>query len=180
MKKKLTNRRSVLARCGIIVGLALAVLVRAIPAGLAAGPNPNPRILPPGSTPHGMTYGEWSARWWQWALSLPVDQHPLFDTADCSEGQSGKVWFLGGTFTSSELEQGVVVGIADRDCTVPVGKALFFPIVNVEASTVEGNGETKEALLENSKFLMDHANDLQCEIDDVSIQNLQRYRVQSQ
>jgi len=59
---------------------------------------------------------------------MPIDHHPLYDTADCSAGQSGPVWFLGGTFTTIEQSPGVVVGIANRTCTVPADKALFFPI----------------------------------------------------
>src|SRR5215831_19135202 len=77
--------------------------------------NPNPGVLPVQSRPYGFTYGEWSARWWQWLFLLPLDNSPLFGTADCSVGQSGPVWFLGG---SPSPRPG---------CTVPAGKALFFP-----------------------------------------------------
>jgi hypothetical protein len=59
----------------------------------------DPGILPPFSHPFGQSYGNWSAQWWQWNYSLPTDQHPLFDTADCGSGQAGHVWYLGGTFT---------------------------------------------------------------------------------
>ena len=88
----------------------------------------NPGILPPQSNPYGTTYGEWSAKWWQWAMAMPFDHSPLAETADCSEGQSGPVWFLGGSFVSAE---------AVRNCTVPAGKAIFFPVLNVECSTAE-------------------------------------------
>src|SRR6185436_19925318 len=81
--------------------------------------------------PHGLSYAEWSALWWQWAFSLPVDGHPLFDEtgADASAGQSGKVWFLGGVFNLS--------GQAERDIEVPTGTALLIPVINAECSTVE-------------------------------------------
>src|SRR5437868_1105498 len=63
----------------------------------AANANANtPPILPVQSKPYGKSYGEWSAEFWKWEFSLPINQHPLFDTADCSAGQSGQVWFLGG------------------------------------------------------------------------------------
>src|SRR5262245_11884284 len=48
----------------------------------------NPGVLPPQSNPYGASYGEWSAKWWQWAFSMPHTDHPLFDTAPVSEGQS--------------------------------------------------------------------------------------------
>jgi hypothetical protein len=64
----------------------------------------------------------------------------------------------------------------------PAGKALFFPILNVECSTVEpppffGSNEAElRACAEG--FLNDTAG-LACEIDGVSIQNLQAYRAGS-
>ena len=29
--------------------------------------------------------------------------------------------------------------VATRDCTIPAGTSLFFPVLNAEASTLEGN-----------------------------------------
>ncbi len=57
----------------------------------------NPRIFPRDAAPYGNTYGEWSARWWQWLLSVPTPKNPNLDTTgqDCDEGQAGPVWFLG-------------------------------------------------------------------------------------
>jgi len=140
-------------------------------------------VLPPHANAFGKTYGEWSAEWWKWCFSLPVDQHPLFDTADGSAGQSGHVWFLGGTFTLIEGEDGLVVGTADRHVTVPAGKALFFPILNTECSTVEGNGETEEALRECATFfgssVANPDSNLQCMVDGKALANLINYRVES-
>jgi hypothetical protein len=72
---------------------------------------------------YGKTYGEWSAAWWQWAASFPSDMNPLTDETGefCDLGQSGPVWFLAGTLG----------GEAERSCTIPAGKALFYPLVNV-------------------------------------------------
>jgi len=141
--------------------------------------NPNPRVLPPNSYPHGKTYGEWAAAWQQWAFSLPVDHSPLFDTADCSAGQVGHVWFLGGTFSSVEVAPNVFLGRATRECTVPIGTALFFPILNNEGSGLEGNGTTEAELLAYNDFIISHAGDLECSVDGVALQDLQNYRVQS-
>ena len=141
----------------------------------------NPGILPPTSRPYGKTYGEWSAAHWKWVYSLPVDAHPLFDTAACDAGQSGRVWFLGGTFTLLEQEPGVVIGNATRDCTVPPGTALFFPIIDAECATALGNGTTEEVLRACATDIVDHVPiaDLTCEIDGVPGQNLEIYRKQS-
>jgi hypothetical protein len=82
------------------------------------------------------------------------------------------VWFLGGSFTSAE---------AVRNCTVPAGKAIFFPILNTECSTVEPDpfhGDTERELRECAKGWVDGATGI-CSIDGVPVQNLERYRVQS-
>lgn len=92
----------------------------------------------------GQTYGEWSAAWWQWASSIPVDESPLFNNGDVTVGQSGKVWFLSGTFvsTTSEVGEDLFVDATDiRTETIPTGKALFFPIVNAEQSAFEAGIE---------------------------------------
>ncbi len=139
----------------------------------------NPGILPPNSRPGGLTYGEWNAKWWQWAYSMPVDAHPLFDTADCSQGQSGNVWFLGSTFATDQGPEGEFIANPDRTCIIPPGKMLFFPVINVEGSTLEGNGQTEAELREYAKWAMDHATDMSAEIDGKPVKNLEKYRVQS-
>lgn len=80
-------------------------------------------IAPIQSHPHGKTYSEWAATWWQWALQTPASVNPLLDKGECSVGQSGKVWFIGGTFTGSG-------DLIERNCTIPPGTALFFPLIN--------------------------------------------------
>src|ERR1043166_7033158 len=87
------------ARTRGLIG-ALALLVAGVAPALAAPSNVgnlgNPAVAPPPSHFHGLTYSDWSAKWFQWAYSLPFTQHPLFDTADSSAGQTGDVWFIDG------------------------------------------------------------------------------------
>ena len=165
-----------LALASTLAAATLALLIAKLPAQ-AAGRNLNPRVFTINSTPYGKTYGEWSAEHWKWTFSFPVDHHPQTDTADCSAGQSGPVWFLGGTFTTTS-EGATVIGRATRNCTVPVGKALFFPIIDSECSTLEGNGTTDAELRGCAAFFQDHANSMTCVIDGVPVRNLESYRVQ--
>lgn len=169
MDNNLKRWYCLIAAVGIVVGLMAGSVSQAW-AGDA-----NPRVFPPQAKAYGMTYGEWSAKWWQWAYSLPADQHPFFDEGgDCSNGangQFGPVWFLTGVFSVS--------GTAVRDCTVPIGKALFFPIINVECATIEGNGETEDELRDCTDFYMDLVTNVAAEIDGVAVQNLQDYRFSS-
>ena len=166
MKSSTRYRRTLVA---VILATAMFVTWSSSQLVQADG-NPNPGVLPPSSHPFGATYGVWSARWWQWALGQPVPTNPLLDTtgASCGVGQAGKVWFLAGTFGG---------GSAIRTCTIPAGKALFFPVANAFCSE-EGNG-TPEAQRACAKSTMDAATNLSAEVDSISIQDLQLYRVQS-
>lgn len=154
-------------------------LLALAPGALAGGANPG--VLPVDSSPYGLTYDEWSAAHWQWLFSLPLDQHPLNDTADVSEGQTGQAWFLGGTFSSTEPEPGVYLSEVTRDCDIPAGKALFFPLVDVEASIIEEMGGNEEELRAVANWLADLIvpGSLFCEIDGTAVQNLADFRVES-
>jgi hypothetical protein len=146
-----------------------------------------PIVLEPDTNPFGKTYGEWSADWWQWAFSVPVNKNPLKDTKGkyCGEGQpSGPVFFLAGSGTP---------GTYNRTCAVPANKALFFPIVNSEdENTVPEvkpkknqppqTTKTVEMLRAELTAVEDGAHDLSAELDGVSIPDLAlptRYRAVS-
>jgi len=82
-------------------------------------------VYPPGSKPFGLTYGEWTARWWQWLFSIPTPRNPNLDSTgkNCNEGQAGHVWFLAGRFQGGPP--------TERACTIPAAKSLLLPIVNI-------------------------------------------------
>ncbi len=78
-------------------------------------------VLPLNARVFGKTYGAWSVAYWQWAMSIPYASNPWANdsTGDfAGVGQSGPVWFLGGTVGSSET----------RDFTMPAGKHIFMPV----------------------------------------------------
>jgi hypothetical protein len=130
-----------------------------------------PRVVPPDSRAYGVSYAEWSVRWWQWAVSIPVPDSPLLDQTgeNCAVGQSGRVWFLAGTVES---------GSATRTCTVPRGRALFFPIINSFCANDPGDNKTYEEELACARDLNAGATG-SAEIDGRPIRNVQRYRVES-
>lgn len=121
----------------------------------------------------GASYGEWSARWWQWALSIPAESNPILDMdgANCAKGQYDNVWFLAGTFG----------GPAVRSCTIPAGKPIFFPLLNTAMLKPYGY----ETLLDFRRSLaenMDAVTDLWCTIDDKDLEedlDLFNFRVRS-
>lgn len=122
----------------VIAGILLVVVAFAATAAVAQ--KINPHGIPATANAFGKTYGEWSAAWWQWALSIPANEHPLFEKGNCATGQSGPVWFIGGKFCASSSDIGCVDPMnikVERSCTVPAGTALFFPILNGEDSIIE-------------------------------------------
>src|SRR4051794_32618169 len=139
----------------------------------------NPAVLPPQSNPFGASYGEWAARWWQWAYNQPVDTNPLFDQtgANIANGQSGKVWFLAGVINDS--------GTATRTGTIPAGKALFFPIANFENDNLAPFAPPHHPppsvpeLRAGAKAVIDSATALEADVDGRSVQDLPSYRHQS-
>jgi hypothetical protein len=93
------------------------------PASTIAGTG-NFHIAAIQSKPHGHSYSEWAATWWQWALGQPASVNPVTDLSGqfCATGQKGTVWFLAGTFGTPPT--------VSRTCTVPTGQALFFPVID--------------------------------------------------
>jgi len=174
----------------VIVAVVLGMTLTALTvSSVMAQSNPQPKVITPDSTAYGRTYGEWSAAWWQWAFSIPVASHPLFDNGDCSIGQSGPVWFLGGKFCQTG---GICSGSAMRSCSIPAGKAIFFPVLNVEDSAPEepafgcGNGMpplisgTIAEMRKCVESFVDGTYNLKVVIDGKAIHNLKSdFRVQS-
>jgi hypothetical protein len=154
--------------------------------------NPNPGVHPPNSNPYGLSYGEWSAKWWQWILQIPAATNPNLDAtgANCAEGQSGHVWFLAGSFGT--LPPHIV-----RDCTIPAGKSLLVPVLNqadgaalldcagpapfdVPCADFTFGGKTGlDALREEASVSMNDPALLEVSLDGVPLSKLTSYRVQS-
>ena len=148
----------------LLAAVALLQLAPALKANIPganasqSAANGNSEVLPPVSAAHGHTYAEWSVKWWLWDFSLPAPLNPTVTPgADCSNGQSGEVWFLEG-------------GPPTITCAVPGGKALFFPIVTTECSSLEPvpfHGDTPAERSACAKGWIDFVTDLSATIDGV-------------
>jgi len=125
------NRKKLRA-VGLVLGLIVVALFFFGPKALirvAYGDDGKPKVVPLHTKIFDLTYDEWAARWWQWLLPIPPNTPaPTLDTtgAECDLGQSGPVWFLAGT--SSDTSGGHAF---TRSCTIPTGKYIFFPIINI-------------------------------------------------
>jgi hypothetical protein len=129
-------------------------------------------VFSPESVPYGVSYEEWTAKWWQWVLSLPSESNPVNDKTgeNGAINQSGPVWFLAGTKD----------GLIERNCIIPAEKAILFPILNHGGTLADThNIKSEKELLSFTKREMDVISNLEVIVDDVKLNGLQRYRVQS-
>jgi hypothetical protein len=154
-----------------LVPATLAALSLAALGGTAATAD-TAVVIPP----QQQSYGQLGANWWKWVLAIPALDNPQFDPtgADCALGQNGGIWFLAGT-------AGVSV---TRSCTIPAGKAIFFPLVAIEndypcpdPNFQPPPGQSlKDFLTEGAAATIDHTTELEAELDGVAIPNLFSYR----
>src|SRR5262245_29132534 len=93
----------------LVAEVALIVGLMILPFSTVSAKNDNPHVLPVESHPYGLTYGEWSAKWWQFVLSIPAPNNPLLRDDKCTVGQTGRVWFLTGKLCVSTVPGGPCV-----------------------------------------------------------------------
>jgi len=175
MKKVSTLRRAVTV-AGLMLGFSISVDT-ALAQALG-----NSQVVQPDSNEFGNTYGEWSARWWQWLLSIPAANNPNFDTtgANCALGQTGQVWFLAGTFGDHPYT---------RSCTIPSGKDLLVtPLAGVFGELGPGGvsdcpGGPNECDPNHIRALaaanVDNPQLLEISVDNAQVKNLDQFRVTS-
>jgi hypothetical protein len=152
----------------VILGLVLLTTVPSVKADTI-----NPGVFPINSKPYGLTYDDWTAKWWQWVLGIPKNSNPTTDTTGqyCSQSQSNPhVWFLAGTDSGS----------AQRTCVIPSGKAILLPVLNGECTYKDSAGSKTPADLRDCALKSDAGvSTLAATIDGVNMQNVDKYRVTS-
>jgi hypothetical protein len=127
----------------------------------------------PDSKPYGKTLGEWAEEWIKWALSIPKKRNPAYDSSGeySNTNQSGPVFYLAGTFG----------GFVKRQCSIPSGKSIFFPVIEKECSFVEDQDLHNEHDLHNrARQFIDCVTHLEFSLDGVSWPDLKKYRVHSE
>jgi hypothetical protein len=133
-----------------------------------------PTPFPVDTKQFDLSYGEWTARWWQWLYSIPEDRNPAADETgeNCDEGQSGPVWFLAGTFG----------GLNERNCVIPAGKSLLLSVIGGACTFEEfPNLRTESELRSCAVSINEGVTELMVTIDgqQISEEQLRTYRVQS-
>jgi hypothetical protein len=129
-------------------------------------------VFPPDSRPYGLTYGEWTIKWWQWFFSMPEAINPTFDDTgrNCANNQTGPVWYLAGTGG----------GAVTRECTISSDKGILIPIINAACdSATEPSLDTDAELQACAKADQDLVIGKEITVDGINIGNLDAYRFQS-
>lgn len=132
-----------------------------------------PKLFPPYSSAYNLSYIGWTAKWWQWVISIPKGKNPLLDNTgkNCAEGQYGPVWFLAGT--SDKTHQ------PERRCVIPSGKAILFPIIVSQFSYSEVPFiKTDKDLISYTEKDINNWSLLDVTIDGVKLPKLSEYRIQ--
>jgi hypothetical protein len=131
-------------------------------------------MYPRESSPLGISWENWVAKWWDWCLKCELEgNNPLSDTSgdNCAKNQTDlDVWFLAGTMG----------GRSERNCKMVLGKSVFFPIINDLISYTEYQHlKTESDLLNYARYDLDETSILELAVDDVEYMNLRDYRVRS-
>ena len=124
---------------------------------------------------HPALYGELAAAWQRYIMSIPAQVNPILDFSGVNAliGQSGPLVFLAGAGTTDPVT---------RTVTLPRGRFLYFPLVNVECSTVEAApfyGANYAQLSQCAGSFFAPSDVLTCTIDGVLVDGLTNYRAQS-
>ncbi len=168
------HRRSVL-----LAVLALTLLLGLTGPAIAQEATPaveGVTIYGPDELVGGASLGEWEARNWQWAVSMPEAVNPNFDSTGeaCGYGQSGPVFFLPASY-GPEVGEPIT-------CVVPLGVALFVGVAGSECSTVEPPpffGRDEAELAACATAFTDGITEMEASIDGQPVPDLEQYRAVS-
>ena len=131
----------------------------------------NAKIYHQNSKPLGISYAEWSARWWQWLLTIPKCCSPAIDLSGkyATIGQSNSnVLFLCQTIENAKR-------MPRRKIRIRKGTCIFLPIINWVSNFYE-HGKSDKELIKTANTKMDVIGNLEFFLNGVSVTGLDKYR----
>jgi hypothetical protein len=131
----------------------------------------NAKIYHQNSKPFGLSFSEWSARWWQWLLSIPKSLNPAMDPSGQNASirqPDSNVFFLCQTI------EGVKQRPSRKIC-INRGTSIFLPIINWISNFYE-HGKSEKELIEIATQRMDTIGNIEFNLDGMNIQGLEKYR----
>ena len=135
----------------------------------------NVKVYSQDSKPFGLTFGKWSAIWWQWILRIPKSINPATDFTgqNASIGQRDpNVFFLCQTVESVRQQP-------TRKIVIPRGRSIFMPILNW-ISNFDEHGNSEHELIETARNRIDAIGNMEVNIEGRYIQELEKYRFLSE
>ena len=114
-----------------------------------------------------------TARWWQWAHSIPKEDSPIADSTGekSHQRQYGSVWFLSGTNNNLKTV---------RQCKVPEGKAILLPIINFDCTYAEfPHLKTEMELRARAEDELNKVQKMSVKLNGKELQDLKNQRTQS-
>jgi hypothetical protein len=123
--------------------------------------------------PMGKSMDEWIRLWWEWCYSDTIEASPVADLSGelCNKRQSHPgVWFLAGTFG----------GYAERKCFIPVGKSIFFPVLNdIISFATDPQLKNEEELSSYAKADLDETRALCVSVDGNELHDIEQFRIRT-
>jgi len=106
-------------------------------------------IFPINSKPLGLSYTEWSIKWWQWITSIPIERNPAYDQNGefVNVNQNIKnVTFLCQTIEGAKCTP-------NRTSTIHTGRLFFMPIINwISIEGIDGSNDTDLITIAQNKM----------------------------
>ncbi len=114
-----------------LLGAPSILAAGALAMGCLASAQAADTVIDPAQSVAGLSQLALSQQWWQWAIASPAATNPLFDSSGAHAGTNnqGPVYFLAGNLG----------GLSVRSFDVPVGKPVFFPVLNAFDAEVPGD-----------------------------------------
>jgi hypothetical protein len=156
----------------IIIISSIASLISISNSDILLADSINQGVFAIDSNPYGISYEDWTIKWWQWVLSMPVEINPKTDKTGehCQEGQGSlPVFFLSNGDGS----------VTERRCTVPAEKAILIPVSVVECSLAEQSGTNEQELDTCAREDQSSNPTLFLSVDGRQIQQIEKYRIHS-
>ena len=122
--------------------------------------------------PFGKTWQEWTAQWWRWFLSLPMEDHLSYDSSERWENAQPdpNVLFLAGT------DKGKI----KRKIAISPNKAILFPVINYVTSYSEDPAlKTEAEMVAKAKSNVDDIVKKEAIIDGIALPVSENNRVQT-
>lgn len=127
----------------------------------------------PHEHPFGKTMVQWATEWWKWFLSIPKEEHPVYD-------ETGNRWAVNQRNPDVIFLVGTTGGKAERTISIPAGRPVLLPVINFTVSYAEDPALRDDIdLASRAKANIDDIVQKEVYINDTRIVISEQHRVSS-